>query len=222
VSIDARELAPSDCTKIGYEKTGPNQNVILFHDAGWPHKRKLADGAEIDDELTIALTTVTFDQRTGEIYDADIELNTSHHSILTLDSPRAGTFDLQSVLTHEAGHLFGLAHATTSDAVMFADDTGGNSRKRTLSPADIAGICEVYRPDRTRSVSVEVERDGRIAASACDPTPRRGLTKECAHDPPRGCSISDARSSAPFGTSLAFGALAAAVAARRVRRRRRS
>jgi hypothetical protein len=220
VSIDARELAPSDCAKPGYDKTGPNQNLVVFHDRVWPHQRRLPSGEAVEDDFTIALTTVAFDPRTGEIYDADIELNTAHHAIVVSENPKMGTFDLQATLTHEVGHFLGLAHATAPDAAMFADDSGGNSRKRTLSPADIAGICEIYPPNRTRSVSTEVDPTGFVAAGACDPIPRHGLTGACTHDPPKGCSVATARAPKDGASSAAawlvvLGLIAGGVTVRR-------
>jgi uncharacterized protein (TIGR03382 family) len=69
---------------------------------------------------------------------------------------QAGCFyiDLQNTLTHEAGHFLGLAHpcevsqgnckpemATTT---MYPATTPGDVEKRSLSPDDIAGVCDIY------------------------------------------------------------------------------
>jgi hypothetical protein len=165
-SIDWRDMGPVSCNRATYDKKGPNQNVIVFQDDAWPHDEKTAG-------RTLALTTVTFDVDTGEIFDADMELNTRTHDIRV-----GGEHDLQSVITHEAGHFLGLAHSSDEHAVMYGEDDG-TTKKRTLTRSDILGICAIYRPDGVRSVSALVDPSGVVPASACDPTPRRGLTSAC-------------------------------------------
>jgi hypothetical protein len=176
-SIDVRDLGPVPCAHTAYDKTGgPNQNVIVFHDDMWPHE----GGSK---SLTIALTTVTSDRDTGEIYDADIELNTADWAIAQLPAgaPGDGTaFDLQSVLTHEIGHFFGLAHSPLSDAVMNPSGDGDlSATRRVLAAEDVRGICAIYPPDGTRWVSTLVDPSGSIAEGACDPTPHHGFTPDC-------------------------------------------
>ncbi len=48
--------------------------MITFHDGPWPYENT---GAE-----TLALTTVFFSPDTGEIYDANIELNSNEASFV--------------------------------------------------------------------------------------------------------------------------------------------
>ena len=194
-SIDARYLGPVTCDRLGYNKVAANQNVILFRDDSWPHQDKpenlLPDGTS----PTIALTTVTFDTQTGEIFDADMELNSGQHKVIPLtpsDTPDENTFDLQTVVTHEIGHIFGIAHAPAKASIMYLQDEGHDIRKRTIGLEDIAAICAVYPPDGTRPVDVSVAATGRVAMTSCDPTPRHGFTSDCKDDPPaasRGCAV---------------------------------
>jgi MYXO-CTERM domain-containing protein len=74
-------------TRVGYDRGGQNENLVVFRggpcqlhvradDACW----KAHDCANAHDcwefgAEVIAYTTVTYSQRTGEIYDADMELN---------------------------------------------------------------------------------------------------------------------------------------------------
>src|SRR5690606_32119504 len=95
-----------------------------------------------DIQRTIALTTITFATRTGEILDADIEGNSVGIPISTSDT--AVTSDLQSILTHEIGHFFGLAHSLDPDASMNANYDRGDLSFRTLAEDDRAGICSIY------------------------------------------------------------------------------
>jgi hypothetical protein len=216
-SIDVRDLGPVACAEVGYNRYGPNQNVIMFRDELWPHKND--EGVDPDKPSpTIALTNVTYDTITGEIYDADMELNTADHDIKPVDGVLEPTaYDLQAVMTHEAGHFFGLAHSPVKDAVMFASDEGHDIRKRSLTQEDVAGICAIYPPSGGRAVSTTVDPSGVVQETPCDPTPRRGFTTACEHTPAPGCGA------APIGARSGSDAtflLVTAGALARLRRRR--
>ena len=185
-SIDVRDLGPVSCAKHAYDKTGPNQNVIVFHDDAWPYEAANRAASGASKSLVVALTTVTFEPETGEIYDADVELNSADYTIAPLTAGTGGpgvpgeTFDLQAVLTHELGHFLGLAHSPLADAVMNASgDSDTSSPKRTLRLEDTLAICAVYPADGTRSVSTLVSASGSTPAGSCDPTPRRGFSPTC-------------------------------------------
>jgi Matrixin len=132
ISVDA---AANDC---GINACDPsvhdNLHVIIFDDSSWPFD---------DPNNTLAMTTVTYGVDSGEIYDADMQVNTWQHAISGTEPPLAGTYDLQSILTHEAGHFFGLAHATSTVPIMYAQYQPGHTQ---LTPDDIDGMCAVYPP----------------------------------------------------------------------------
>ncbi|MCL2726265.1 MAG: M10 family metallopeptidase domain-containing protein [Polyangiaceae bacterium] len=170
VGIDASNLGPVDCNTIGYNKNGPNQNLIVFYDANWPYN---------DPNNTLGLTTVTFNTETGEIYDADMEINNTGGNVTTSDVVPPTGYDLQSIVTHEAGHFFGLAHSPDPSATMYPSYKEGSSSLRTLAADDIAGICEIYPNVDERSVAGSFCASGFSAAGACDPTPRHGFSSSC-------------------------------------------
>jgi hypothetical protein len=63
---------------------------------------------------------------------------------------------------------------------MYASGDGDQSTtKRALAAEDVDGICAIYPPDGTRSVSTLVDASGYIAEGACDPTPHHGFTASC-------------------------------------------
>lgn len=51
--------------------------------------------------------------------------------------------DLQSIATHEIGHMLGLSHSPIQQATMFASYVGGTSA-RSLHQDDVDGVCALY------------------------------------------------------------------------------
>lgn len=201
VSIDVRDLGPADCDKVAYDPKGPNQNVILFRDDTWPYPPSV-----------LGLTTVVYDPSNGEIFNADMEINTYDMDPLAIADPVASNaYDFLSVVTHEAGHFLGMAHSDIGTATMFARYDPGQTSMRSLSPDDIAGICSVYHPDGTRTVL-----NGVIAAAPqCDPTPRGGYSPECL-DKGSGCQTTPSAPTA--GTIVTIAAACAGISWSRRRR----
>ncbi|XP_026451913.1 metalloendoproteinase 1-MMP-like [Papaver somniferum] len=63
---------------------------------------------------------------------------------------RKDAFDLESVATHEIGHLLGLNHSSDQDAVMFWS-IPRRTEKRELSADDVLGVQSLYRPNANYS-----------------------------------------------------------------------
>ncbi len=209
VSIDVRDLGPVDCGEVNYNQSGGNQNVIVFRDDTWPHH---------DSSNTLALTTVTFNPETGEIYDADMEVNTHDQRVTLTDPVPPDGYDFASIVTHETGHFLGLAHSGDNRATMYANYTPGATAMRNLTSDDVAGICSIYRPDGTRAVL-----DSKVTQGPqCDPTPRRGFTGECEEPQKKTCigsSISSSTPVTPGWVAIALGG-ALSLVHRRVTRKR--
>src|SRR5262249_10761842 len=134
-----------------------------FRDDAWPHDE--GDGG-VD---TLALTTVTYDVDKGDIYDADIEVNTAENTFTTSDTPGPDDVDLLAVLTHETGHFLGMAHSQDPTATMFASYVMGTTSIRELQPDDIMAMCEAYPIDRH-------------TVGECTGVPRHGFASECYAD----------------------------------------
>jgi hypothetical protein len=191
-TITANELEPPGqdgvaCDQVQFNPYGPNQNVVVFRDDGWPD-----DGDSVN---TLGLTTVTYAKSSGEILDADMEINSSPAHPLVISPPDpANTYDLLSVMTHEAGHFLGLAHSTDTTAVMYAFYKAGST---TLQPDDVEGICAIDPPDGTRSTSA-----GALTAASCCPIPVGGLASTCAPEAADGAVV-PAPDSSPEAVAVA-------------------
>ncbi len=158
--------SPVEADQVRYNTDGPNQNLIVFRETEWPYS---------DPNNTLGLTTVTFDSTTGEIFDADMEINATGKNLTVGDPVPATGYDLESVVTHEAGHFLGLAHATDSRSTMYASYKPGSIALRTLTPDDVAGACAIYPNAEARIVDPSVAPGGELKADACNDEPRHGF-----------------------------------------------
>jgi hypothetical protein len=172
-SIQVSSLGPVSCGLVEYNECGPNQHVITFVDT-WD---------DDDAANALALTTVSFDNDTGELYDADMQINATVSLSLATPVPEEA-YDFASIVTHETGHFLGLAHAKLTTATMYAYLSPGQER-RSLSDDDVKGLCTIYPPNGTRAVVTDAGA-GVIDASVCDPTPRHGFTTACMPTPVDG------------------------------------
>ena len=167
-AIDVANLGSVACGEPEYNQQCGNANVIAFRDTVWPYE---GQGS------TLALTTVTYNLDTGEIFDADMEVNASEIT-LTIGDDNV-VYDLRSILTHEAGHILGIAHSDVFSATMHVDYEPGETGLRTLDQDDVAAICAAYPPDG-------------VAEPSCDFAPRRGLRSECGPCEEDGCGCHEA------------------------------
>jgi hypothetical protein len=159
-SLSFSPTEPVQCRRQEYNQSAPNANVWMFQDMDWPYE---------DAGWTLALTTVTFNVETGEIYDADVEINTHENEITTSSEDVAA--DLASIVAHEAGHVAGLSHSLDPTATMYSSYREGTTGLRSLSEDDEQAICAAYPPGR------EAE---------CELEPRHGFSTECSQVD-RGC-----------------------------------
>ena len=170
------------CDQVEYNQSGGNTNLVIVRDGEWPYAGQ---------GKTLALTTVTYSLDDGEIYDADLELNDGPDVELTTTDV-AVQFDLLSIVTHETGHMLGLAHSDVDGATMEIEYVMGDTSLRTLAPDDMAGICNAYPP-------------GEIGN--CDPTPRHGFKETCGPEvPEEGCGCASApRKTRPGWVAITIG-----------------
>ncbi len=155
-SIEVSDYGAIECSKAEYNQDSPNANIFMFRDDSWPY-----DNA-VD---TLALTTLIFNADTGEIYDADVEVNTLE-SRMSVGDVGVNDIDFSSVITHEIGHFLGLSHSSVPGATMLPNYGKGQTGMASIEQDDVDGICAALPPSREPT------------SHSCEP--RHGFSSECA------------------------------------------
>lgn len=108
-----------------------------------------------EDRDALAITVLNFELsgRAPRISEADIAF---HGAVSWSTAATAQAFDVESVASHEIGHLWGLQHSPLSDAVMYFATPPGTTANRTLHPDDEAGACYLY-PSNAGACEVDAE-----------------------------------------------------------------
>jgi hypothetical protein len=184
-----------DCEAVGYRSDGPNQNLWVFRDEQWEH--------EIDAVGALALTTLSIVAKTGEILDADVELN-SYQNHFTVSND-AVLIDLESVVLHEAGHVTGIGHSAWTTSTMASEYLATSLEPRSLEADDIRAICAVMPPG-------ELPRQ-------CPTEPPNGFSTRCEFEPEPGCCSVAPHVSRQRGNAAALLLILLAIGRRSVRRR---
>ena len=129
--------------------TAEGTNLVRWFESAFPF-----------DKNSLAVTVTSFNDSTGAISDADMHMNGSSFSWAVVPTP--GRFDVQSVVTHEAGHVLGLGHTDDTEATMYADAAWAETKKRTLEADDITGVTFLYPLAPGTVFPGDVNHDGRV------------------------------------------------------------
>ncbi|QRN94258.1 matrixin family metalloprotease [Archangium violaceum] len=198
-------LVDGERNKVGYDPKGPNRNLVLFRSnkcvdvvpSGVRCDEDTDCGNTYDcwdgDERTIALTLTTYDEKSGIIYDSDIQLNAANFVFTTVDSPpypicaqpissnpgNCVATDVQNTMTHEIGHLIGLDHTQAPNSVMFPRAPVGETSKRIIDEGSRDFVCTTYPK-------------GLASQSCFTPTPDSGARSAKLGDSASGCSSTGA------------------------------
>lgn len=196
--------ALGECKRAEYNQFGPNSNTIMFLDE-W-------EGEDFPREA-FGLTLVWHDPQSGEIFDADMQLNETIAPIAICNNQCTSNnvVDLSNVVTHEAGHFLGLGHSRVFTATMSANALLGETSKRSLEQDDRDGVCSIY-------ASYSAPR-----CSVSDYAPDRGFSARCGADEPErsscaACSVGSKRSAHASLAALALALFGALRTRRRMRR----
>ncbi len=160
----AFQLIGDTTAPSGYLSGGANANTVSFNTL-W---RMDAN----HQSQVIAITLTTFNNQTGEMLDADIEMNqrsdqnpNGFHFVT--DAPTPDDADLGTIIRHEMGHALGLGHADEPASIMYF--SAGRGEVRTITADDVDGLCHAYGP------APDVPRPNR----ACDSVTPVIATSDC-------------------------------------------
>jgi MYXO-CTERM domain-containing protein len=218
------ELVPALSTAPTPLAVNDGRNSLIFHNTVWCHVGPKGD-CDVDyDSSALAVTTDTANTKTGQIYDADVEVNLVdyHWADLVEDPNLTSDMDLQNALTHELGHLIGLDHTCfdplSSKSGIRPDDNNGQPipdcatasadvQATTMFPSAMPGDTgkRTLSPDDVNAVCTIYPVDDP------PPPPGTGVNGGCA-----GCAA--AGRPGDSGAPATFGLLAAVLIARRSRR----
>ncbi len=222
IAVDTSEEAQADAAYDGH-------NRLMFNRT-WCRDGKPGDPLECYEPSALAITSVFAKKSTGEILDADIELNAKQPGGFTWadlvagGAAVAGSQDVQNTLTHEFGHFVGLDHNCYSPSQRGrpVDNTG-----RPAPDCGSAATPEILRATMYPSVrrgDIErrtLENDDQQAVCAVYPT----------ESPPAchpsgsgggGCRVDDAGNPTRGATTMVPLALLVGVGALAVCRRHRA
>jgi predicted Zn-dependent protease len=101
----------------------------------------LCTGSCLAATLTGYYTTQTGDDR---IYDADVYTNTSQPLYSSRESGCSGEYDIDSIMTHEVGHVIGIGHSNVAGATMYPSISACNTAPRSLATDDINAKNDLY------------------------------------------------------------------------------
>lgn len=94
----------------------------------------------------LAVTVVSYDERTGRVLDADVVLRDDVKFSATPTQDREKTYDLVRILSHELGHSLGLGdELANTKSVMYLYTRPNDASKRVPTADDVAGIRALYK-----------------------------------------------------------------------------
>jgi hypothetical protein len=122
---------------VGFDDT----NVVFWAESS----TLLGGGIDITGALAVTFgTSGCSGSRTGEILDADIVFNGVQQQWTSDPESNPMFFDIESVATHEIGHLLGLGHSPVGFSTMFPRVQAGNRLTRSLEMDDRLGVAVIY------------------------------------------------------------------------------
>ena len=141
--------------KVAFSR-GPDTATIAANDDGvnviyWAEGAKTTVLGSKNFQVTgfVGLTVIVNDTAgptTGLLRNADIVLNGNEFTWTTDPAANPASYDVEEIITHEAGHVVGLDHSGVLGSSMYARVTPQQVLRSTLSSDDMAGAIAIY-PD---------------------------------------------------------------------------
>jgi hypothetical protein len=164
--------------------------------------------------LAIAITTVTSNTRTGEILDADMELNAVRNKFgdIALDGAKFGGVpnlqDLQNTMTHELGHLIGLDHNCydpNANLRGVPKDDKGNAAPACATAGGVIPEATMFSRAGEREIKKrDLSEDDIRAVCEIYPVGYRGLPGANLSDKEGGCAFGRTAAQTPWTVGLLF------------------
>jgi len=190
-------LIACDAVEFDCKAGADNSNLVLFRD-------DFQDGESALAPSVIALTTVTANLVSGEIFDADMEINSRDEDFVIDASGAPGARrDLRGVINHELGHLLGLSHSRVRGALMQSLYEG----LTTPSADDAAGICAAFDTGPSDPACSVEPLASDAACLGSDGTCTRIGSTPTQEESASGCACTEAGSqpAGPFAWAWALG-----------------
>ena len=164
-------------------------------------------------EDALAITIAYAEPDSGAIAEADVIINSKYTFGVLANGTNpacASVYDVQDVITHEAGHVYGLGEDySNTTTTMYVSSEKCETHKRELSPGDTQAMSALYTIDAT-STSTSTSTSPSAAATTAPAAASCGSSTVASRNP----------SSRSFLWGL--GALMALGVSRRARRRPRA
>ncbi len=138
-----------DCAEPVFDVLAPFPDAILDDTDGRVSIVPIADSDAWNARfgaLELARTLVTYRVTSGAMLDADIAVNLGGFEFSPAEECAAESYDMQSMLVHELGHVLGLDHSADTAATMFQRTDPGVCDIRDLADDDREGLCALYPP----------------------------------------------------------------------------
>jgi hypothetical protein len=154
-----QEASPS--THTGYRSKDAQENLLIFRkgsckktvsssDACWQSNScgNIYNCWQYDDSA-LAVTLTTFLSSTGQLLDADVEINSNYTYAVNKTPPCKNCFfeELEAVMVHEIGHMLGLGHSHKSGSTMYPTLASGFKESYALDADSAQFVCDVYPKD---------------------------------------------------------------------------
>jgi hypothetical protein len=137
---------------------------------------KFCRGKWRGDPIDLGNSQFTASLRDGTVEAATVELNECDHPFTEPGEATEGRYDLQSVMTHELGHVLGLGHSDNPAAIMYP--SGGGVGVRTPHAEDKTALAIIYFGRASAHATREIDTDvSQVLPDPLSPRPSNGNLK---------------------------------------------